>query len=94
MAGALAYVSRDVCHVQYNAADAEGKQIGALDVALAHLMDSYAGRVRYFDFGASTEDGGRTLNAGLVSYKEGFGARTVVHDMYEWELTSRAEAVA
>ena len=94
VAGAVAYVSRDVCHVQYNAADADGKRIGALDVALAHLMESYAGRVRYFDFGASTEDGGRTLNAGLVSYKEGFGARTVVHDMYEWELTSSVEAVA
>jgi hypothetical protein len=27
---------------------------------------------------------------GLVAYKEGFGARTVVHDMYEWELTAPA----
>jgi hypothetical protein len=90
VAGALAYVSRDVCHVQYNAADAEGKRVGALDVALAQLMDAHAGRVRYFDFGASTEDGGRTLNVGLVAYKEGFGARTVVHDMYEWELTAPA----
>jgi hypothetical protein len=91
VAGALAYVSRDVCHVQYNAADAEGKRLGALDVALAHLIDAHADRVRYFDFGASTEDAGRTLNTGLVSYKEGFGARTVVHDMYEWELTPSAE---
>jgi hypothetical protein len=88
-AGAVAYVSRDVCHVQYNAASPEGKRSGALDVALAALIDEYAGRVRYFDFGASTEDGGRTLNTGLVAYKEGFGARTVVHDMYEWELGAR-----
>ena len=93
VAGAVAYVSRDVCHVQYNAADVHGKRVGALDVALAHLMDAHAHRVRYFDFGASTEDDGRTLNAGLVAYKEGFGARTVVHDMYEWELTpSRGDA--
>ena len=63
----------------------------ALDL-LDVLLESYAGRVRYFDFGASTEDGGRTLNAGLVEYKEGFGARTVVHDMYEWELDAREAA--
>lgn len=94
VAGALAYVTRDVCHVQYNAADPEGKRTGALDVALAHLMHAHADRVRYFDFGASTEDGGRTLNAGLVAYKEGFGARTVVHDMYEWELTPSAGAAS
>jgi hypothetical protein len=86
LAGAVAYVSRDVCHVQYNAASAEGKRAGARDLARDVRRESYAGRVRYFDFGASTEDGGRTLNAGLVEYKEGFGARTVVHDMYEWTL--------
>ena len=94
VAGALAYVSRDVCHVQYNAADADGKRMGALDVALAQLMETHSERVRYFDFGASTEDGGRTLNEGLVAYKEGFGARTVVHDMYEWELTASLEAAS
>jgi hypothetical protein len=30
------------------------------------------------------------LNAGLVEYKESFGARTVVHDIYTWDLTTPA----
>jgi hypothetical protein len=91
VAGAVAYVSRNVCHVQYNAASEAGKEAGALDLVLDYLLTKYDGAVRYFDFGASTEQGGRQLNEGLVDYKEGFGARTVVHDMYEWDLTATAE---
>lgn len=88
VAGAVVYVSREVCHVQYNAASEAGKQLGALDLTLDHLLDSYAGRVRFFDFGACTERDGGYLNTGLVEYKESFGARTVVHDMYEWDLAT------
>lgn len=87
VAGAVVYVSREVCHVQYNAASESGKKQGGLDVVLEHLLASYAERVRFFDFGACTEHDGRYLNAGLVEYKESFGARTVVHDMYGWDLT-------
>jgi hypothetical protein len=90
VAGAVVYVSRRVCHVQYNAASAEGKTIGALDLVLDHVVREYADRVRYLDFGACTEQGGQYLNAGLVEYKEGFGGRTVVHDMYDWDLASSA----
>ena len=45
----------------------------------------YADR-RYFSFGISTEQAGQYLNEGLIAQKEGFGARTVVHDFYEWNL--------
>lgn len=87
MAGAVLYESRRVCHVQYNASSPEGREIGALDLVLDHAMTHARGRVRWFDFGASTERDGRHLNEGLVSYKESFGARTVVQDFYEWSLT-------
>lgn len=36
----------------------------------------------YLDFGISNENDGRYLNLGLIEQKEGFGARTVVHDFY------------
>lgn len=88
LAGAVVYVSRNVCHVQYNAATPAGKDASALDLVLDYLLGQYGPAVRYFDFGASTEQDGRYLNEGLVDYKEGFGARTVVHDMYDWDLTS------
>lgn len=87
MAGAVLYESRHVCHVQYNASSPEGRVIGALDLVLDYAMTQARGRVRWFDFGASTEQEGRHLNEGLVSYKESFGSRTIVQDFYEWSLT-------
>jgi hypothetical protein len=76
--------------VQYNAASAEGKRIGALDITMETLIGQFRGAVRYFDFGISTEQSGRYLNDGLVEYKEGFGARTVVHDSYALRIGERS----
>jgi hypothetical protein len=89
VAGAVAYLSDRVCHVQYNAANADGRRVNALDVVLEELYAWAALRVRYFDFGVSTEADGRFLNSGLVQYKESFGARSIVHDFFELELTRR-----
>lgn len=89
--GAVVYLSQNVCHVQYNAASEEGKRAGALDAVLSYLIDRYAASKRYFDFGVSTEDGGKYLNIGLVEYKEGFGARTVTHEFYELALRPSAK---
>jgi hypothetical protein len=86
-AGAVVYLSRNVCHVQYNAASEDGKNAGALDLVIDHLVEFFSASKKYFDFGVSTEDNGRYLNVGLVEYKEGFGARTIMHDFYEIDLT-------
>ena len=40
----------------------------------------------YFDLGRSNQNGGRYLNMGLIAQKEGFGARAVVHDIYELKM--------
>lgn len=87
LAGSVLYESRHVCHVQYNASTPEGRETGALDLVLDHAVTQAQARVRWFDFGASTEQDGRYLNTGLASFKESFGARTIVHDFYEWSLT-------
>jgi hypothetical protein len=83
VAGAVTYLSRHVCHIQYNAASEDGKRHGALDVILDDLLKRYQPSKRFFDFGVSTENNGQYLNLGLVEYKEGFGGRTIVHDLYE-----------
>jgi hypothetical protein len=83
LAGVLIYESRHVAHAQYISATDEGKATGALDLVIAHLVGEYYADKRYFDFGISTEDEGRTLNVGLIENKQGFGARAVVHDFYE-----------
>ena len=40
----------------------------------------------YFDFGISTEQQGRYLNAGLIENKESYGARAVAYDWYEVDV--------
>jgi lipid II:glycine glycyltransferase (peptidoglycan interpeptide bridge formation enzyme) len=82
LAGAVLYVSDHVCHVQYNASSPDGRKLGAIDLLFGHIIDSFAQRLRYFDFGISTDRDGRFLNRGLVQYKQEFGARAVTHDFY------------
>jgi hypothetical protein len=51
------------------------------------VSDVFADR-EYFDFGISTEGGGRCLNEGLIFQKEGFGGRAVCYDCYSVNLLS------
>jgi hypothetical protein len=85
LAGVVVYDFERVVHTQYMAASEEGRQLNALNLLLADLIGKHANR-HYFSFGISTEREGRVLNEGLVSQKEYFGARGVVHDFYEWAL--------
>lgn len=82
VAGTVIYESAQVAHVQYISANEEGKECHALDAIFDHLLNQVYAAKRFFDFGISNEDAGRVLNSGLVEQKEGFGARTVVHDHY------------
>jgi hypothetical protein len=84
--GVLVYESPRVAHAQYIATTPSGRELGCLDAVFDHLLSVRYRDTPFFDFGSSTEDGGMVLNEGLVTQKEGFGARTVVHDHYEWNL--------
>lgn len=86
LAGTIIYDFVHVVHTQYLASSDEGREIGALDFVLAHLIETTFADRQYFSFGISTEQKGRYLNEGLIFQKEGFGARGVVHDFYEWDL--------
>lgn len=83
LAGAVVYESGTVAHTQYLANSEKGRDLGALDFVIDHLLKSVYKDWKYFDFGISTEEGGRSLNKGLIAQKEGFGARAFVHDFYE-----------
>lgn len=85
IAGVVIYETPMVAHVQYISADEAGKEFHALDALFDHLLADVYRNKPYFDFGISNEEAGMVLNAGLVEHKEGFGARTVVHDYYELE---------
>lgn len=83
LAGSVIYLSTNVCHVQYNGVSAEGRRVGALDLVLAAVIERFSSSHRWVDFGISTYCEGRSLNEGLIHYKEGFGARAVSYDFYE-----------
>ena len=42
----------------------------------------------FFDFGICNEQEGRSVNTGLLDWKEGFGGRTYVHEFYEVNTTN------
>lgn len=84
--GSIVYVTPQVVHTQYIAANEIGKQLGALDTLFDFIIHKCRWNVPYFDFGKSTEDDGNFLNRNLIHQKEGFGGRGVIYDTYEWEL--------
>lgn len=84
IAGTIIYEYGQVVHTQYMAANETARKMGALDLAVAAVIEKYKDTKLWLDFGISTECGGRYLNEGLISQKEGFGGRT---DVYEtWML--------
>lgn len=83
VAGTVIYASRGVAHAQYIASNAKGREHGALDLLFSRLISEYqSDGYRWFDFGISTDHDGSALNTGLLSQKEGFGARSVCYDTY------------
>ena len=82
-AGVVIFDTPQTVHAQYIANSEEGREIGALDLVMDYLINTYATGKKYFDFGISTEDDGRYLNCGLISQKEGFGGRAIIYDFYE-----------
>ncbi len=87
LAGALVYDFGQVAHVQYVANSDEGREVGALDFIIGHLIENVFSSRRYFSFGSSNEQEGRYLNEGLIFQKEGFGGRGVAQDFYELDLS-------
>ncbi|MGA3058957.1 MAG: GNAT family N-acetyltransferase [Candidatus Bathyarchaeia archaeon] len=83
LAGVMVYESKNVAHAQYIANSNSGRDLGALELVFDFLINHQYSRKKYFDFGISTEQMGHFLNTGLIAHKEGFGARAVMHDIYE-----------
>ena len=82
IAGTILYMMPHYIHVQYMAANEEGKQTGALDLLFDHLINKIYTSVPVLDFGHSSEQNGHYLNENLIFQKEGFGGRAVCYDFY------------
>lgn len=86
IAGTVVFEYDRAIHTQYMAANEEARQIGALDLAVATVMDKYRESKEWLDFGISTEHGRIYLNEGLIAQKEGFGGRTGVYEIWELQI--------
>ena len=84
--GTLLFFTPQVLHTQYISANAYGKQHGAIDLLFDHLIYNIYADYPYIDFGKSTVSDSADLNEQLIFQKEGFGARAVCYDTYEYEL--------
>ena len=83
LGGVLTYMTDTVCHAQYIGATAEGKRLNVLDSCIHMILNSLPSCVRWFDFGISTTDCGRSLDESLIGNKESWGGRSIVYDQYE-----------
>lgn len=84
--GTLLFLTPQVLHTQYISATPYGKQNGCLDLLFSHLLNHVYADYPYIDFGKSTVSDSADLNAQLIFQKEGFGARAVCYDTYEYTL--------
>ena len=84
--GTVVFEYDTVVHTQYMAADEEARTIGALDLAVAKVIETYRDKKSWLDFGISTEHGRIYLNEGLISQKEGFGGRTGVYEIWQLDI--------
>jgi hypothetical protein len=88
VAGCLMFLNTKVAHAQYISGTDIGRDSGCLDFLFDRLIKEEYVNFNYFDFGICNEQNGLVLNRGLLDWKEGFGARTIVHDFYELNTNS------
>ena len=91
VAGTVLFIAGVATHTQYLSSDETGQALGALDLVIdAQIRAARERGARWFDFGISNEDQGRTLNHGLHRYKSEFGAGGTVHEFFELDLERAA----
>lgn len=88
VAGATIFESHNVAHTQYISGDENKNILGSLDFLHIYLIDVIFKNKKFFDFGTSNEKNGLKINKGLQFWKEGFGARTDIQDVYKVDVNN------
>lgn len=81
--GTTLFVTPNVVHTQYIAANEERQKLGTLDFLFHHLIQEEFRHIRFFDFGISNTHQGKKLNNGLLYWKESLGGKAQVHRFYK-----------
>ena len=83
IAGSTVFLTQTTIHPQYVSGNKEKNIFGSIDYLYDFLINQYCNDKYYFDFNTSSENDGAILNSGLLFWKEGCGARTVIANNYE-----------
>jgi hypothetical protein len=83
VAGTTLFVTNNVVRAQYISGNSDNNVIGCLDFLFYKLIKEYFDDKIYFDFGSSASGNLGNINQNLQYWKEGFGARTFVQNIYE-----------
>lgn len=87
LAGVLMYETERVAKAQYIATSQRGRDEFALDAVFQQLFSTIYIDKPLIDLGTSMASAGRYLNDGVAAHKESWGARSVVYDWYELDVT-------
>jgi len=82
VAGTTIFETKKVAHSQYISGNSDKNKFGSLDFLHHYLISEVFKEKPFFDFGISTENKGMIVNKGLLSWKEGFGARATTYKTY------------
>jgi hypothetical protein len=80
--GCTLFKNKNVVHTQYISSNAQGRDLGALDLLFDFLCEHCKKNNLILSFGISNENEGRTINEGLNNWKESYGASIWVQDHY------------
>ena len=88
IAATTIFETKTTAHVQYISSNSTKNTTGSLDFLFSHLIGDIFKSKDFFDFGNSNEKNGQLVNEGLIYWKEGFGAKSIVQDFYKIETTN------
>ena len=88
VAGTTIFQTKNVIHVQYTASNSKKNILGSLDFLFFKLITEIYAKHKYFDFGTSNVRDGKKINQGLLYWKEGFGARSLMQNFYKFDVSS------
>ena len=95
LAGVVVYLTEMCIHCQYIATTEEGRTEDILAPLFYEMISWYTKEgYRYFDFGISNENEGRTLNTGLNRQKTSFGGSGVAYQRYEINVPSALKSLS
>lgn len=89
LAGSLIYLQGSVVHCQYTISSHNGKVLRALDLLFVQLISEVSSDYKFVSLGTSISQKTKTLDPGLVHWKESLGATAYKVPVFEFTLTAK-----